>query len=68
MHNLSFKHYLYAACLLILASILSLWSWNTLAELLSFPEAQYKHVVAAFFLLVILRFGLIPGHQWPTRK
>ena len=68
MRNLNFKHYIYAAGLLALTSILGLWSWNTLAELWSLPEAQYKHVVAAFFLLVILRFGLIPSHHWTTRK
>lgn len=58
MHNLSHKQYFYAIGLFLLATIAGLWSWNTLSELFNFPQAQYKHVLAAFILLLILKLGL----------
>lgn len=45
-------------CAFILITIFGLWSWNTLAELFSGPQAQYKHVVAAISLLLITRLFL----------
>lgn len=63
MRNLDQKYYLYAIGLFILASVAGLWSWNTLAELFSLPQAHYRHVLAAFVLLLILRQGLSPGHR-----
>jgi hypothetical protein len=40
------------------ASVATLWSWNTIAELLGGPTAQFKHVVAAAFLLVFIRWAI----------
>lgn len=63
MRNLSHKQYFYAIGLFLLATIAGLWSWNTLSELFNFPQAQYKHVLAAFILLLILKFGLSSNHR-----
>jgi hypothetical protein len=63
MHNAGYKYYLYAIGMFLLASIAALWSWNTLSELFNFPLAQYKHVMAAFILLLILKWGLSPDHR-----
>ncbi len=50
------------AGLFLLASIIALWSWNTLAGLFGIPHAQYKHVVAALALLLTTKWML-----WPHR-
>lgn len=63
MRNLNYKHYLYAIGLFLLALVTGLWSWNTLSELFNLPQAQYKHVLAAFFILLILRWELSPSHR-----
>jgi uncharacterized membrane protein len=63
MRNLNHKHYLYAIGLFLLALVTGLWSWNTLSELFNLPQAQYKHVLAAFFILLILRWGCSPSHR-----
>ena len=63
MHNLKYKHYIYAAGLTLLASIAALWSWNTLSELFNLPQAQYKHALAALVLLLILKFGFFSAHR-----
>ena len=63
MRNLSHKQYFYAIGLFLLVAIAGLWSWNTLSELFSLPQAQYKHVLAAFILLLILKFGLSSNHR-----
>ncbi|UCE88836.1 MAG: hypothetical protein JSW10_11010 [Pseudomonadota bacterium] len=63
MRKFFHKRFLYAIVLLILASVAGLWSWNTISELFNLPQAQYKHVVAAFFLLFVLRWGLSSGHR-----
>jgi hypothetical protein len=44
----------------VAAGALALWSWNALAALFSAPTAQFKHVLAAVFLLLILRFIVSP--------
>ena len=49
------------AALLILVPMAGLWSWNTLAELINAPQAQFKHVIAAFILLLSLRWAILPG-------
>jgi len=58
MRNLNHKRYLYAVGLYVLASIAGLWSWNTLSGLFNLPQAQYRHVLAASFLLLILKWVL----------
>lgn len=50
-----------AALIFFAVSVLSLWSWNTLAELFSWPMAQYKHVLAA--LVMLLSVKLMFFHQ-----
>jgi hypothetical protein len=55
-HHLS-KHSLhavYATLTFVLASVILLWSWNTLSVLLDGPIAQYKHAVAALALAYIV--------------
>lgn len=49
--------------LFLLLSILALWSWNTLADLFAWPNAQYKHILAALGLLLVIRFGLFSSHR-----
>lgn len=63
MRNLNHKYYFYAIGLFLLATIAGLWSWNTLSELFNFPQAQYKHVLGAFILLLILKIGLSSNHR-----
>ena len=67
MRKINYKHFLYVTGLLLFASVTSLWSWNTISELFNLPHAQYKHVLAAFFLLLILRWGLAPRHRIANR-
>lgn len=67
MRNFNHKNFLYAVGLFLLASVAGLWSWNTLSELLNLPQAQYKHVIAAFFLILILRWGISPSHHTINR-
>jgi len=67
MRNLNHKQYFYAIGVFLLATIVGLWSWNTMSELFNFPQAQYKHVLAAFILLVILKHGLSSNHRPITR-
>ena len=67
MRNINHRYYLYAIGAFLLAAIAGLWSWNTLSELFSLPQAQFKHAVAAFFLLVILRWTLFPRHRSGSR-
>lgn len=63
MNRLKFKHAALFALLFIAASIASLWSWNTLAELFNGPQAQYKHILAVAVAVIVLRWALLS----PTR-
>jgi len=63
MYKLSHKYYFFSIALFLLVSILGLWSWNTLSELLNLPQAQYKHVLAAIFLLLILKWSLFSRYH-----
>jgi hypothetical protein len=67
MCNPGYKHYFYAVGLFLLASVAALWSWNTLSELFNLPQAQYRHILAAFFLLLILKWGLSSKHRTMNR-
>ncbi len=60
MFKQNHKHYLRAAALFVLVSVMALWSWNTISELWGLPHAQYKHVVAAFILLLTIRWSIRP--------
>ena len=55
------KHIFYAVGIFIILSSLCLWSWNTLAELFGGPHAQYKHVVAAIVLGLMIRWIIKGG-------
>ena len=68
MRNVNHKGYIYAIALFVLASIAGLWSWNTLSELFNLPPAEYKHVLAAFILLLILKWAFPPSHRDVVRK
>jgi uncharacterized membrane protein YqjE len=53
-------------CLFILLSVFGLWAWNTIAELFTWPQAQYKHLIAAMCLLLVVRvvvFQHVGRHQ-----
>lgn len=67
MQNFNHKHFLYAVGLFLLASVVALWSWNTLSELFHLPQAQYRHAIAALFLILILRWGLSQIHYATNR-
>ena len=43
---------------LVAGAIATLWAWNTLADLFAWPAAEFRHVLAAFLLLSVLRFGI----------
>ena len=58
MNGFDIKHLLLAGITLTAIAVMGLWSWNTLAELLGAPEAQFRHAVAALALLVTLRLAL----------
>ena len=53
-------HAVYAVVAFILASVMLLWSWNTLSVLFDGPAGQFKHAVAALAIAYI--FG------WVTRR
>lgn len=67
MRNLSHKQYFYAIGLFLLATIAGLWTWNTLSEIFNLPQAQYKHVLAAFILIIIVKFGFSSNHRTINR-
>ena len=58
MRHAIHKHFFYAIVLFVVVTIAGLWSWNTLSELFDLPQAQYKHALAAFFALLILKWRL----------
>jgi hypothetical protein len=59
MYKFNRQHWLYLSAFIaifLLLSALGLWSFNVLSALIDGPEAQYRHALAAFGLLLILRF------------
>ena len=40
----------------VIATVMGLWSWNTLAALFDGPHAQYKHVLAATFMVLVMKW------------
>jgi len=63
MHNINYKNLFFATGLFLLASMAALWSWNTLAGLFNLPLAEYRHVIAVFILLYILKWEFTPWHR-----
>jgi uncharacterized membrane protein YuzA (DUF378 family) len=66
MHPINIRHLLVALAAVATIATIGLWSWNTLAELFGAPEAQFRHVAAAFVLLALLRRSLQP-RRWLRR-
>ncbi|MEJ2453673.1 MAG: hypothetical protein P8103_05895 [Candidatus Thiodiazotropha sp.] len=54
------KHHLHALGVFLLASVVGLWSWNTLSDLFDLPLAQYRHILALLFLALFLKWFLSP--------
>jgi len=67
MINSRFKHWIYMISVFLAASVAALWSWNTLSELYSWPLAQFKHVLAVFILLLLIRWSLFAKHHRSNR-
>ncbi|MCP5245577.1 MAG: hypothetical protein H6937_06375 [Burkholderiales bacterium] len=63
MSNIHLKQVFYTVGLFLAASIAGLWSWNTLSELFNWPPVAYKHVLAIFILLMIVRWSLFTGRR-----
>jgi hypothetical protein len=68
MQKLNYKAFLIVFCVILLALVIGLWSWNTLAELFDWQQAQLKHAVAALALLLIARSILFPRWGWRHRR
>jgi len=47
--------------LLVIITIIGLWSWNTLGGLFDLPSAQFKHAFAAAIGLLLVRLYLLPS-------
>ena len=56
MHHDRFRKTFIGATLLTLASLVVLWSFNTLSELFNSPIAQFKHAIAAIGLLLVVKW------------
>ena len=63
MYRNAIKHLLTAFAAVAVTVLISLWSWNTLAELFGAPQAQFRHVVAAVLLLAMLRLATGRRHR-----
>lgn len=63
LQSFSYKQFFYGIVFFLIASIAGLWAWNTLAELFQWPVVLYKHVVAFFILLLLVKWVLLgKGH------
>ncbi|MCB1936968.1 MAG: hypothetical protein KDF59_13615 [Nitrosomonas sp.] len=63
LQSFSYKQFFYGIGFFLMASIAGLWAWNTLAELFHWPTVIYKHVIAFFILLLLVRWVLLgKGH------
>ena len=61
MNKLDWKLVLAAIATFGVACIALLWSWNSLAELVGGPTAEFRHVVAALIILAGARALLTNG-------
>lgn len=62
--SINWKHGAVVVTSFIVTTSLALWGWNTVAELVGAPSAQYKHVIAAVLLLALVRLTLL----WPRHR
>jgi len=60
---LEHRRSLLAAGAFLIATVVGLWSWNTLAELGAWPRAEYRHVLAAFAILYLARQIVFPARR-----
>ena len=60
MRNKTHKNFILATIAFIVATIVGLWSWNTVIELFDGPRAEYHHIVAILALVAVLRAVLLP--------
>ena len=63
MYNSKFRKIFIAVGTFALLSAAALWSFNTLSELIGGPQAQYRHVIAAIAVLLVLKWGLRPNRD-----
>lgn len=56
MNTLNYKHMAIIIGVFIIATVIGLWSWNTLSALFDGPQAQYKHVLAATFMVLVMKW------------
>lgn len=61
MKNSHYRNMIIIIGLFLLSSVAGLWSWNTLSDLFGFPQAQYKHILAAFLFLLLVKWSVSPG-------
>jgi len=57
------RHIIPGVIAFLLAGVAGLWSWNTLAELFSWPQAQYRHALAALLILLVAGRILSPARR-----
>lgn len=50
----------------LFAAVAGLWSWNTLADLFAWPQAEYRHALAAVAILYLARWILFPARRTLT--
>jgi uncharacterized membrane protein YhhN len=60
MKHITAKTFSIAIAIFAATSVALLWSWNTLAELSGAPVAEFKHVLAALFVLATVRVFMTP--------
>ena len=63
MYGINFKSVVIAIGSFLVMSVFALWAWNTLSELYNFPMAQYKHVLAAAVMVLLIRWRISPVHR-----
>ncbi len=63
MKHESIRRTVFAAVLFLATAAIALWAWNTLSALAGLPAAEFRHALAAFALLAMLRWWLLPGRS-----
>jgi hypothetical protein len=61
MQHINIKHVTPAGTATVAGSAVLLWAWNTLAELIGAPSADFKHVIAAPVIALVLRWLIWTG-------
>lgn len=58
MYNSRFRSILLVVGAFTIVSVLALWTFNALAELFSWPQAQFRHAIAVVALLLTVKWAL----------